>query len=195
MKTMNTGKRRNTGYSLIEVLIGIVIFAVGIMAIAQFQGKLSKSSADSTARTIASNVAEEEIERLRSFSQVAATGNPDFPGFGDIVSSDPDATPVVRTRGNIDYTVETVVTDFYYNPAIEEFQPTKPDPNIVNPDLKRVEVTVSWGAGDNTPLFSVDASQDAVDLGSGSVTLVDLISSFTTGSGAKVRLNNAAVGL
>jgi prepilin-type N-terminal cleavage/methylation domain-containing protein len=190
MNNMNTAKRHHSGYTLIEVLVGIVIFAVGMMALAQLQGHLSKASADSTARTVATNIAEERIERARSFSQIPVNGT--IPSFAGIVSSD---APEIEYRGNIPYSVDTVVTDYYYNPATEQFQENKPDSDIIYPDLKRVELTVSWGAGDNAMAFRIDDTRSTTDLGTGSVTVVDLISSFTTGSGAKVRLNNAAVGL
>lgn len=187
---MKTANRRISGYTLIEVLVGIVIFAVGMMALAQLQGHLSKSSADSTQRSIATAIAEEDIERLRSFIQIPVNGT--VPSFEGIMSTDTSETVY---RGNIPYSVDRVVTNYYYNLDTEQFQDTKPDPDIIYPDLKRVELTVSWGAGDNAMPFRIDETQATTDLGTGSVTLVDLISSFTTGSGAKVRLNNAATGL
>ena len=61
---MKTGKRLQSGYTLIEVLVGILIFSLGMMALAQLQGNLSKSSAESNARTVAVNIAEEEVEAV-----------------------------------------------------------------------------------------------------------------------------------
>jgi type II secretory pathway pseudopilin PulG len=171
---------------LIEVLVGIVIFALGMMALAQLQGSLSKASAEANARTVAINIAEEIVERLRTFSQVTASNSVD--AFNNIRT--PDTNPFPVQRGGIDYTVTQTVQDYYYNPDTGAFQTTKPDTRIVNPDLKRLELTVSWGGtGDAQQRFQIDASTSTSALGSGSVTLVDLISSFTTGSAAKVVLN------
>ena len=51
------GKSADQGYTLIEVLVGIVIFALGMMALASLQGNLARNSGDSNARTVAINVA------------------------------------------------------------------------------------------------------------------------------------------
>jgi prepilin-type N-terminal cleavage/methylation domain-containing protein len=184
---MNARKCRLNGFTLIEVLIGIVIFAVGMMALAHLQGNLSKSSAESTARTVATNIAEERIEALRSFSQVPPSES--AAAFANIVSDDPDNPPAPIVVGGISYTVNQTVTDYYYNPVTKQFQPTKPNSLIVYPDLKRLAMTVSWGAGDNARSFQIDETNSTNGLGTGSVTVVDLISSYTTTSGTKVVLN------
>jgi len=185
---MNTRKRQLSGFTLIEVLIGILIFSLGMMALAHLQGNLSKSSAESTARTVAINIAEERVEALRSFSQVPASES--VAAFNNIVSDDPDNPPPPIEVGGIFYTVNQTVTDYYYNPATFEFQVNKPDSKIVYPDLKRLEVTVSWGAGDDARSFQIDETNSTNGLGTGSVAVVDLVSSFTTTSGTKVVLNN-----
>jgi type IV pilus modification protein PilV len=174
---------RQSGYSLIEVLVGIMIFAVGMMALAQLQTNLSKSSADANARTVAANIAEEEIESVRTFGQLTASETVD--AFDNIVSG-------TRTeqRGNINYTVTSTVTDYYWNPDLPGFQETKPSTDMVFADMKRLEVTVSWATGDSAQSYQVDQSNAVSGMSTGSVTVVDLISSFTTASGAKVVLNS-----
>ena len=57
--------------SLLEVLIGILVFAVGIMALAQLQSSLARSAGDANTRTVAINIAEGVIERHRGFSRVS----------------------------------------------------------------------------------------------------------------------------
>jgi type IV pilus modification protein PilV len=181
-------RKQANGFTLIEVLVGIVVFAIGMMALAQLQGHLAKSSGESNARTVATNLAEETIEELRTFRQLQASS--DVPAFGNIVSG----TRAV-TRGGNDYTVTSNVTDYYYNPATEAFQTAKPHGDIIFPDLKRVELAVSWGTGDSAQSFQIDESNATTALGTGSVTMVDLISSYTTTTAAKVALNNYADGL
>ncbi len=102
------------GFTLLEVLIGMVVFALGMMALAQLQGNLSKSSADANARSVAVNLAEETIEEARTFTQVTASAG--VSAFNNIVNK----TETV-TRGGINYTVTHVVTDYWYNPATGTF--------------------------------------------------------------------------
>lgn len=187
---MDTRKRLLTGHSLIEVLIGMVIFAVGIMALTQLQGNLGKSSSDSNARTIAINLAEEVIEQTRSFVQV--TGGAGTNSFNNIV-----AGTSTETRGGIPYTITQTVDNYYYvAPAANgtgTFSKTKPAGNIINADMKLLTLNVRWGgAGQNAQAFQVDGSTSTQALGTGSITLSDAISSITSPSGGKVVLNNTA---
>ena len=181
-------RKQADGFTLIEVLVGIVVFAIGMMALAQLQGQLAKSSGESNARTVATNLAEETIESLRTFRQLQASN--DVAAFGNIVSGTRS-----ESRGGIEYSITSNVTDYYYNPVTEAFQTAKPNSDVIFPDLKRVELTASWGTGDASQSFQIDESNSTTALGTGSVTLVDLISSYTTTTAAKVALNNYADGL
>ena len=177
MMNANTRMRGSRGYTLVEVLVGILIFAVGMMALAQLQGNLAKNSGDANARTVATNVAEEIIETARSFSQITSDGTNH--AYNDIV----DGTTTV-TRSGYSYSVTTDVTDYYYVTADKTFTTSKPT-GRVNSDFKVVELTVNW---DNSPqLFAIDETQ-STNAGSGSITMTDVISSITSPSGGKVVL-------
>ncbi len=183
MKSSSTWTRCERGFTLLEVLIGMVIFAVGMMALAQLQGNLSKSSADANARSVAINIAEETIEAARTFVQVAASA--DVSAFNNIVSGS-----TTEVRGGISYGVVRTVTNYYYQPSgtvngTGTFTTTKPG-NVVNPAMKMLQLTVSWGTGQK---FQIDETQENVTLGSGNITLTDVISSITSPSGGKVVLN------
>ena len=66
MMKNHTNRNAARGYTLIEVLVGILIFAVGMMALAQLQSNLAQNSGDASARTVAMNLAEELIETDRT---------------------------------------------------------------------------------------------------------------------------------
>lgn len=165
------------GYTLIEVLVGIVIFAVGMMALAQLQGNLAKNSGDANARTVATNVAEETIEFARSFGQLTSDGTNH--AYADIV----DGIATVE-RAGYTYTVNSDVTDYYYVPASKTFTTTQPI-GQVHADFKILELTVSWD--DSPQEFRID-DQQKTDGGSGSITMREAISSITSPASGKVVL-------
>jgi prepilin-type N-terminal cleavage/methylation domain-containing protein len=157
--TMERNRYFQAGYTLIEVLVGILIFALGMMALAQLQGNLSKSSADSNARTVAINIAEETVEALRTFSQVTADPDPDVDAFNDIVSG----TQTVQ-RGGIDYTLTSTVTDYYFNPLPAA---SRPNPILISSLwMQRLELTVARGG----PEFQADETTATAGLGTGTIT-------------------------
>jgi len=173
-------KSNQFGVSMLEVLVGIAIFALGMLALAQLQGNLARSSGDANARTAAINLAEETIESFRAFGQVPSDPAGIKAAFNDIVDSS-QTIPV----GNVNYTVFTDVTDYYFQSATDDFDLSPPaggDPSDI--DMKVVDVNVSW----ETPGFNTGGATTAT-LGSGEITLTDVISSVTTLSGAKVALN------
>jgi type IV pilus modification protein PilV len=189
--TYNSG-----GYTLVEVLVGILIFAVGMMALAQLQGNLAQNSSDANARTVAINVAEEVMEAVRSFADVSADGTArtygeildgtqtgtDRHAFNDIV----DGTATV-TRAGYSYNVSVDVSDYYYVPVSKTFVEGKPEgSSAANPDFKEIALTVSW-EGANGGDFRID-DDTKVDMGSGSITITDVISSITSPASGKVIL-------
>jgi prepilin-type N-terminal cleavage/methylation domain-containing protein len=179
MMNNHARKRTHLGYTLLEVLIGMAIFALGMMALAQLQGSLARNSSDGNARTIATNIAEEQIEAARMFSQITSDGVHD--AYNDIV----DSTQSI-SRGGIDFTVATDVTDYYY--ANGSFSTTAPI-GAATSDMKLVELTVTWNSGQE---FMVDrGTTTSGRLGSGAIELSDVISSITAPSGGKVALGTA----
>jgi Tfp pilus assembly protein PilV len=179
MMTSSTLKYRSGGFSLIEVLIGILIFALGMMALAQLQGHLARNSSDSNARTVAINIAEEQIEAARVFGQITHDGV--NAAYADIETG----TSEIPREGNV-YQVNSVVTRYYYDIAENDFRITKP-PGAGRSDFKLLELTVTWN---DSQEFQVDQGKQTTGrLGSGSIRLADVISSMTSATGGKVALN------
>ena len=174
-------KRNNSkGYTLIEVLVGIVIFALGMMALASLQGNLAKNSTEASARTVAGNIAEQVIEQLRNFGQITSDGTNH--AYEDIV----DAT-ITRTRAGLNFSVDMDVTDYYY--VNGTFTATKPTGAVVS-DMKLVEVEVSW---DNDQKFTVNEGKSEA-ISSGKIKLTDAISSITSPSSGRVSLGSTLTG-
>jgi type II secretory pathway pseudopilin PulG len=166
-------KSRQLGFNLLELAIGLLIFSIGMLALASLQGNLTRSQADASVRSVATNIAEETIELIRGFGRIDADPAGLIPAYADIRNR-----AATVSRGGIDYTVMTAVTDYYYDLASDGFGTGNPD-NLLVSDFKEVTVTVSWGS---TPGFRISDSQEisAVDIGSGGIALTDVISSITT---------------
>ena len=94
------------GMSLLEVLIGILIFAIGIMALTQLQGSLARSAGDANTRTVAINIAEQVIERQRGFSRITTDPAGIEYAYADIAT----APKYTVARGDLSFNVEITVT-------------------------------------------------------------------------------------
>jgi type IV pilus modification protein PilV len=76
-------RAQQRGVGLIEVLIALVILAIGFLALAALQGAITRNAADSRARTAATSMAKEKLEELRSFVSGRADANGD--GVPDLI--------------------------------------------------------------------------------------------------------------
>jgi prepilin-type N-terminal cleavage/methylation domain-containing protein len=168
------------GFSLLEVVIAIAIFAIGMLALASLQGSLTRAATDANLRTIAANIAERTIEDLRGFGRIDVDPADLIPAYADIIDS--AATDI--TDGNIVFSRSIEVTDYYYDLPNDNFTVTAPT-GIAVSDFKLVEVTVSWGAGAD---FQIDDSQEltSAEIGSGEITLSAMVSSVSTQGAGRV---------
>ncbi|MCH8228593.1 MAG: prepilin-type N-terminal cleavage/methylation domain-containing protein [Proteobacteria bacterium] len=182
MKSSSTWKRpgkfSSRGYTLIEVLVGMTIFALGMLALVHLQGNLARNSGDSNSRTVANNIAEEVIESFRTFSQIPTDPGGVADAFEDIATGNE-----VIEVGGISYEVDILVTK-YYSSQTGTFDTTNSE-TASYADMKLVELTVTWNSGQG---FRIDETSPTSLLGSGSITLTDIISSITSPSGGKVSL-------
>ena len=184
MKNTNAWKRNSSGFTLIEVLMGILIFAVGMLALAKLQGNLARNSGDANARTVATNIAEEVIEEARIFGQITSDGT--NAAYNDIV----DGSSTITRGGNV-FTVASDVTDYYYDSVNETFTTTAPS-GVGRSDFKQLDLTVTWNTAQE---FQIDGTNTTSGrLGSGSIRITDVISSITSGSGGKVALGTEGDG-
>jgi hypothetical protein len=182
-------RNRNAGITLLDVLMGIVIFVIGMLALASLQGNLTRSSSDGNARTIATNVAEGLIERFRTFETVESEAG--MFAYQDIVthSLGPDV------QGGVEYTVDVTVEDFYFinsEPAEVTNDPDDDrlpeDRDISIPDFKYVQIAVNWAAVgfQGAPQDNPDTAADESRLGSGEFTVTSIVPPVSPFGSAKV---------
>lgn len=126
-RVTTTGQR---GVSLLEVLVAIVVFAVGLLAIASLQGNLMRSGSEAKARSVATSLAEDRIEEARAF----LNDN----DFDDLVG---DVEDVVES--GVEFRREMTVTDYHY--AVDGSGLAQgANPATGDVELKMVSLAVSW---------------------------------------------------
>jgi len=87
MKRINTSARRQSGVMLIEALIAILIFSIGILGIVGLQSSAVKASTDAKYRSEAALLANELIGRMWASDRTQATLQA---AFASANSADPD---------------------------------------------------------------------------------------------------------
>lgn len=199
-----TSMKTQRGFNLLEVMMAVAIFAIGMLALASLQGSLTRSSTDAKMRTMAANIAERTIETMRTFNSLDFNQDPaagvgcDFGapgdsvssecGFGDIISVDGAvAGPIyeqVSSGDAVGFFRTINVTDYYFDPAAAgSFTAIAPD-GVVSPDFKLVDVCVAWGDAALCPLGVAESAADYasdLDTHTGNITVSAIVSSATTG--------------
>lgn len=61
-----TGRTRHSGAGLVEVLVALLVFSVGILAVTAMQLAAKRSAFEATQRSIATSLARDIIERIRT---------------------------------------------------------------------------------------------------------------------------------
>lgn len=187
-KDMNSMIRMR-GLTLLEILLAMVIFAIGMLALAHLQTNLTRSSTDANTRTVATNIGEEIMENLRAFQRVSSDPDKLLFAYADIDKAYVDETVL---RGGINYTVTSEV--FGYDFDSDHVGVTKTADSAekgVVYDFKVVELTVSWD--NNSQFLSFSEDNPVAELGTGSITVKTLIPSIPVLSAAKVAAANGAV--
>lgn len=160
---MKTKYHNYKGFTLIEVMLALLILALGILGITKLQGTLIKNSTDANQRAVAVSLAQKKIDDLRSFAVLDMTGASDWvcpaiPGlsaaslaYADITDNAGgaplcDADLLANTDiliGNTNYRLSWNVTpyEFVANLATPMSDASTASPTV---DFKEVEITVSW---------------------------------------------------
>lgn len=111
---MNISYRaRQHGISLIEVLIAVVVLSFGLLALASLQAQLFRAGAESKSRAMASSLAQQQLESLRTFLDAGGTGDT----YEQIATGALAAT----TDAGVTYYGCTQVRRFVYDSATGEF--------------------------------------------------------------------------
>lgn len=139
--------RGNSGFSLLEVLVAVVLLATGLLALAALQSSLARNSADAKVRSrvIALLAADMDQQRSSAYGTVSSLGAP-------ITAVNPDCSDlsVLNTvevaaceAGVGNLTFNRTVTTYGGNAGGTAFAAGAPvAPNKA--EFKRIEVTATW---------------------------------------------------
>lgn len=196
------------GFSLVEVMVALVIMAIGILALSKFHSVLFRSTADAQNRTTALMIAEAKLEDLRNFAQISAPEDDGVPvawesdnlvmAF-DYISSDaadlcnPDYTNSQGGRIDVNneegelilngtpyrgFDLSWRVTNFWHD---SDTGVDSCDPaGVGSPDYKVVDVLVSWQDESGDP-SSVTLSQIISSVNPGGTFLLANVSAGNPG--------------
>jgi len=150
---------RQAGFSLIEALVALLVMAFGILAVAGFQANLSYNSDVAKQRSEAVRLAEQKMEELRGFQQVASDGKT-AADVGNIFDFTTDV--VSNTAGEN-------VSSTYTNATNATFMRRWTVGGVGTDPQKWITVTVDWtdrnGNTQQVLLRSVIANADPVEIG------------------------------
>ena len=146
--------RRAGGFTLLEIMITLTIVAIGLMAMMMLQVQAMRDGSRGRHRTGAAMIARDQIERIQNMpfsdSDLDVMDPLDWttPGWLDNASDatlNPGEVPVAVSQagGSVRDIVYTV--SYLVGPD---------DPSDPNPDLRRVDLEVSWdeeGISNNRP--------------------------------------------
>lgn len=157
------------GFSLIEVLITLVVLAVGLVSLAKFQGTAIQSGSLAKERSVAAHLAQEKLDDLRNFEKLIHTD-----ALGALIGCSADirvsyqciadnaggnknnGTFTLRlpsgntTVSGVQYNRTWIATNYYFQKTAAGMTPnnaatlTVPTPAPAYPDFKKVTVTVTW---------------------------------------------------
>ena len=158
-----------SGFTLMELMIAILIITIGLAALANLQGKLTGYSTIAKQRTLAMNLAEQQIETMHSFYTMAGPGASACStlqaGFDDLATCSQEVTTNV---GNIPFRMSWSI-DAYTQNADGTTSAWTSGNGQLRPDLKLVTIKVAWTTGEG-----VTRDIELVDI-------VDATSIFNTG--------------
>jgi prepilin-type N-terminal cleavage/methylation domain-containing protein len=150
-------RSRQRGFSLVEVLVALAVLSIGLLAIAQLQSALIRSSGEARAFSVATALAKDKIEELRGFNSVrgigsyqALTDGSESLGEVDgteytrswtvarfVFNKDPDGNPATYDGAFVPYAQDTGDTPSpYHGNAASGF--------VEGTEFKRIAVSVVW---------------------------------------------------
>lgn len=179
------------GFSLVEVMIAVLVLAIGILAVSKLQTSLIRGGSEANQRSVAASIVHKKIDDLSRFIHLNSSNNwntltvdsdnliinPNSLAFEHIHDNTGGRIkPGIVYSGSMSYSLEWSVIDYYYSDATN----TPATTTVTgSPAFKHVHVIASWDSvGDDTN--NVVSFDTAIYRYSPSLTTVS--DSFSTGN-------------
>lgn len=190
---LSQGPASSRGMTLLDVILAIVIFVVGMLALASLQGNLTRASSDAKTRTVGSNIAEELIEGMRTIEEIqiptGGTCETDLVAMvaQNIYQCIDDASTQNFTRAGTEYDLQATVEDWYImedGVSVTNNVDDLPESwNVSTSSYKFVQISVDWS---ESAVAFQGADTDNELLGSGAVQVSAIIPSIPNLGSAKI---------
>lgn len=166
---MTSPTSKKNGFSLIEVMIAVLVLAIGILAVSKLQTSLLRSGSDANKRSVAASIAQKKIDDLRRFVEITTLDDwsslDDVPGssleygtslkyplslaFDNIADNEGGRIyPGPIKSGNDVFNLSWTTDNYYYSGVNQIATTTAVAPSV---SFKLAHVVVTWdGVGDNT---------------------------------------------
>ena len=146
---------RQGGFSILEALVTLVVVSAGLLGLAGLQSTLTREADASRHRGEATRLAQERIESIRSFHQIATVSDP---------TASPAITPSWSGFGWADLVGNLPKTDTIDSGTNVTYTRTWDSESLKSDTMRTVQVTVSWvdrsGESQSVILSSVIAKME-----------------------------------
>jgi prepilin-type N-terminal cleavage/methylation domain-containing protein len=104
----------NTGYTLIETVVAIFVFSVGVLALAASSATIERALATNSRHELAARIASNRLELIRAGCSVARSGSEWSADIHSIWTVNRDRVGIVSARESVSYSAgRRSVTDAY----------------------------------------------------------------------------------
>lgn len=172
-KSLVCFNRRRSGFSLIEVLIAVVVLSVGLLALGALQASLVRSASESKARAGALSLAEDRLERMRSFGD----------NYNGLTGTTESTAQLGGTIGGVDYVRTTTVQRYAFDRITNAFIAVASTADGALPAMGAAGASPQWSPGVEFKRLEVTVSWADAQGGNRSVRVTDSLSSVSPGSG------------
>ena len=104
----------NTGYTLIETVVAIFVFSVGVLALAASSAAIGHALATSSRHELAARIASNRLELIRASCSVARSGSERYADIHSIWTVNRDRVGIVTAVESVSYSAgHRLLTDSY----------------------------------------------------------------------------------